>query len=501
MKHFTAVKRSRQRPAARYRVPVLLLFTAVLVSACAPAAAVDGPTAQPGPTATSIPVADGEQRQTVSGEVSVLINGVSVVDVEKGVVIPDQMVAVEGERIARIVPQAQVAVAPDTRLVDGRGLYLMPGLVDAHVHDFDPEVFGRVLLANGVTLVRDMGMPTTQALELRQSANSGTMPWPEMIVTGAVLDGYPPQIPDISFGLHTAADARVAVQKQAAAGVDQIKVYSDLDIGLLQAVIQEAHRLGLKVVGHVPEAIYLEDAVAAGQDGIEHLHGFPKVIGRLLGQPITLRRGGQGEDSQYWPRLPEVKRDELQAVLRRLADAGVVVCPTVVVFKNGAHFQAAIAGEHAGAEYISPGIRQVWRDVWASQTDVPEVIWRSMAAFVRELHEAGVPLLVGTDLLVPGIIPGYAVHEEMAIWQEAGIPAADVLRSATIVPARFMGLDGRLGSIAEGKAASMVLVRANPLEDIGHAQEIEGVFLRGQYFNRADLDGLLAEARELAGPK
>jgi imidazolonepropionase-like amidohydrolase len=121
-----------------------------------------------------------------------------------------------------------------------------------------------------------------------------------------------------------------------------------------------------------------------------------------------------------------------------------------------------------------------------------------MAAFVRELHDAGVTLLVGTDLLFPGIIPGYAVHEEMAIWQDAGIPAADVLRSATILPARFMGLDERLGTVAEGKVASMVLTRANPLEDIHNAQQIESVFLRGQYFSRADLDRLLAEARDLA---
>ena len=117
---------------------------------------------------------------------------------------------------------------------------------------------------------------------------------------------------------------------------------------------------------------------------------------------------------------------------------------------------------------------------------------------VSGMNKAGVPLMVGTDLMVPGIIPGYSVHEEMAIWQEAGIPPADVLRSATLVPAQFMGLGDRLGSISEGKTASMVLVRANPLEDIRNAQQIESVFLRGQYFSRKDLDRLLAEAKDLA---
>ena len=106
--------------------------------------------------------------------------------------------------------------------------------------------------------------------------------------------------------------------------------------------------------------------------------------------------------------------------------------------------------------------------------------------------------MVGTDLMVPGIIPGFSVHEEMLIWQEAGILPADILRSATLVPAQFMGLGERLGSISEGMTASMVLVRANPLEDIRNTQEIESVFLRGEYFNRAALDQLLAEAKVLA---
>jgi imidazolonepropionase-like amidohydrolase len=117
---------------------------------------------------------------------------------------------------------------------------------------------------------------------------------------------------------------------------------------------------------------------------------------------------------------------------------------------------------------------------------------------VIDLNKAGVPLMIGTDLMLPGIIPGYSVHEEMMIWQEAGIPPADILRSATIVAAKFVSLDDRLGSISEGKTASIVLVRANPLEDISNAQQIESVFLRGKYFSREDLDQLLEEAMDLA---
>jgi imidazolonepropionase-like amidohydrolase len=128
------------------------------------------------------------------------------------------------------------------------------------------------------------------------------------------------------------------------------------------------------------------------------------------------------------------------------------------------------------------------------------LFWQNWAQMVKEMNKAGIPLMVGTDLSVPGIIPGYSVHEEMVIWQEAGIPPADVLRSATLVPVQFMGLGDHLGTVAKEKTASLVLVKANPLEDIRNAQLVEAVFLRGKYYSRDDLNRLLSEARELARP-
>ena len=154
--------------------------------------------------------------------------------------------------------------------------------------------------------------------------------------------------------------------------------------------------------------------------------------------------------------------------------------------------------------YLAERIRlarmlDLWRSRWASQDDLPDFIWRNWAQMVGGLDRAGVPLIVGTDLSVPGIIPGFAVHQEMAIWQDAGIPPADILRSATLVPAQFMGLGDRLGAVAKGKAASLVLVTANPLDRHPQCPVDRRRLSRGQYYSRADLDRLLAEARELAG--
>ena len=426
------------------------------------------------------------------------ITDVTVVDVERGISVPGQTVLIVGDRIARIGSSGEVGSPEGAQTIDGRDLHLMPGLTDAHVHYLDAPVFGRLMIANGVLLVRDMGMPTEFILKLRDQLNCGEILGPEMVATGAMLDGSPPLIPLISLGIETPEDGRAAVRKQAAAGVDMIKVYSTLGKEVFLAIVDEARKHGLKVVGHVPDAIYLEDAAAAGLRSSEHWFGFEKVIARLLGKPVKLTYAGSGSEAGYLQRLGEVDPAALQAVYRRLRASGLTVVPTVVTFKSFPKVDALEARSLPGSEYISASVLSIWKSQWAGQSELPDFVWRNWAQMVNQLSKAEVPLLVGTDLMVPGIIPGYSVHEEMAIWQEAGIPAAEVLRSATIAPAQFMGLGARLGSVSEGKTASAILVRADPLADIRNAQQIEGVFLRGQYFSRKDLDRLLAEAKDLA---
>jgi imidazolonepropionase-like amidohydrolase len=291
------------------------------------------------------------------------------------------------------------------------------------------------------------------------------------------------------------------VRQQAEAGADMIKVYSRLGRDVFTAIIEEARKYHLKVVAHLPESVYLEDAAAAGLGSSEHFNGFEKVIAKMLGEPAKLSFAGQASQAGYLARLAEVNPEELQGVYQRLRASGITICPTVVTFKTLTNITAFQTADFPRSEYISPSVRDLWKGLWPQQDNLPDFIWRNWAQMVVGLNEAGVPLMVGTDLMLPGIVPGYSVHEEMAIWQEAGVPPADVLRSATLVPAQFMGLADRLGSVAVGKTASLVLVRANPLDDIRNAEMIEAIFLRGQYYSRDDLDRLLGEARALARPQ
>ena len=453
-------------------------------------------------TTPSAPVAPAASATATSATADTYaITGATVVDVEQGRTVSDQTVIIEGESIKTVGPRAEVVVPDGARVIDGRGLYLMPGLVDAHVHYFDQEVFGRVMLANGILLARDMGLPTKQAVKLREALKRGELIGPELIVTGSILDGDPPIIPAISIGLTTPEEARAAVREQAAAGVDQIKVYSKLDKAVFLAIVDEAQKAGLKVVGHVPDSIGITEAAAAGLKSSEHLFGFDKVVAGLLGAYVRQTYAGMGAEAGYLQRLNEIDPAELQAVYQQLHASGLTVDPTVIVFKIGVNYSAIKAGNFEGHEYISPLVLGIWQSQWEQQSDLPDLIWQKWAQVVKGLHDVGVPLMVGTDLVTPGIIPGEAVHQEMEIWQDAGIPPADVLRSATLVPVRFMGLENRLGTVTAGKIASLVLVKGNPLEDVRNTQLIDGVFLRGTYYDRADLDRLLSEAREIANPQ
>ena len=180
------------------------------------------------------------------------ITGVAVVDVEKGIVLPDQTVIIADGLIQAVGPRAGLSAPKRANVIDGRGLYLMPGLVDAHVHYLEAPIFGRVMIANGVLLVRDMGMPNDYILKLRDELNRGETLGPEMVATGTVLDGDPPLIPSISMGVKTPEEGRAAVRQQAAAGVDMLKVYNLLDKDVFLAIVDEARKIGLKVAGRPP---------------------------------------------------------------------------------------------------------------------------------------------------------------------------------------------------------------------------------------------------------
>ena len=433
----------------------------------------------------------GQAQAQASRDGGYVIRDVSVVDVEVGVVRSNQDVYVVDGRIHRIATALDV-VPGRFKHVDGSGLYLMPGLFDAHVHLMaGGDAFGPMLVANGVTCVRDTGAATAAIVAMRDGASSGPSVLPRIICTGAIVDGDPPVWP-FSHPCDEPEEARAAVRKLADAGVDQIKVYSLLKADVYRAAVDEAHKLGLKATGHVPLDVTLDQAMAAGQDCCEHLTGFEKVIGEMAGwQPPN-------PDARWawfgaWASYTDIPAHELEAFARRVAASGMHQCPTIVVMQGiGRAANTDDANKDPRMAYVPPALLSFWGGQrYAAMADNARNAARSMKAMVAELHRAGVPIMVGTDLANPYVFAGFSVHDEMVNFQDAGIPAADVLRAATVVPARFCGVADTLGTVDEGKAASLVLVRGNPLVDVRHAADIEAVFLDGRYLDRNTLDGML----------
>lgn len=420
-----------------------------------------------------------------------IIRNVTVIDVEQGRSEPSRDVVLRDGLIAELRP-AGSALLDGAEVIDATGLYLIPGLFDAHVHYVTPDSFGPLMIANGVTFVRDLGNATDVILSTRDRLNSGELLGPRMICTGAIIDGKDPIWP-FSEECDTPEQARAAVRKLKDAGVDQIKVYSKLKPEVYRAAVEEAHALGLKAVGHIPSACTPADAAAVKQDSVEHLSRFEAIIAELAPDKSDARAGG-GMFAQLraWARLDEVDPAALDARLKALADAGVVQCPTIVVLAGIGALADGGAADDPLLRYIPAELRSFWAGGdyknWAEQA---AQMVAPMQKMIARLHAAGVPLMIGTDLANPYVFPGFSVHREMALWAEAGIPAPDILRPATIVPARFCGVGDRYGSIAPGKAASLVLLEADPLADIRNVSKIRAVFFEGAHFDRARLDALL----------
>jgi imidazolonepropionase-like amidohydrolase len=433
------------------------------------------------------------------GEKQTAIVNVSIVNVETGTIEKNRTVIIKDNKIIKIEASSK-PLSKLVKMINGKGLYLIPGLFDAHVHYSDPDTFGPLFIANGVTFVRDTGAYTDQIIELRNSLNKQETLGPEMIATGAIVDGKPAIWP-FSEPCDSPEEGRAAVKKLYDKGVNQIKVYSLLKKDVFLAIADEAQKLGIKFVGHIPRAVSLDDAMVAKMSSNEHLSGFNNKFIEILQQ----EKSKEVTKDPYigWEYYPQIKPEVLKNFLDKLAVSGMVQCPTLVVNQRVGRLKDPDLKTDPLLEYVPNYFIEFWKpekdfrfSKWSEETFRREkLIFQYMLSLVQELYKSGVPLVCGTDLSNPYLVAGFSLHEEMRLFQEAKIPNIDILRAATINTARLCGVNERLGSIAVGKNASMILLRKNPLEDIKNTSEISGVFLEGRYFERSELDEMLAKVK------
>jgi imidazolonepropionase-like amidohydrolase len=434
----------------------------------------------------------------------IVINHVTVINPGASSVRADQAVVIIADRITAVFDAAKFQPLKNARVIEGEGQYLIPGLWDMHVHsafgDWFPggrDIILPLFIANGVTGVRDMGGDLPVLMEWRKQIAAGQIIGPRMIISGPMLDGYLPsgklRFPS-SVAITTPASAVAAVDLLKAQGVDFIKVQSVISHDAYLAAATEAHKQGLPIVGHVPDTVRIREVVEAGQKSIEHLMGI------FEGCSTEEDRFVRGEGNLKLL-LTTQDQPRCQALTRLLAQNQTWQVPTLA-WQRGGTFLDQRDLKHQPLEKYVPAY---WRDVtWRRFTDemMPDLLrdpltlrqqyFASNLQMVGALHRAGVPFMAGTDS-APGvyIMPGFSLHDELANFVEAGFTPMESLQTATSNPAKFLGRESSDGSVESGKVADLVLLSANPLDDIHNTQKITAVIANGRLFDRATLDQIL----------
>jgi hypothetical protein len=466
-----------------------------------------------------------------------VITNVTVVDVRDGTSQPGVTVVIHNDRITAIAKHALIQIEHNVEVVNANGEYLIPGFWDMHVHltlrpepKLASEVLLPLLLAHGVVGVRDMGGDWEQIQQLRNGIGAGKLAGFTLLSPGPFVDG--PQPADAAVvPVSNAAEARAAVRSLKARGVDFIKVQARLSSEAYLAVADEAKRQGISFVGHVPESMNAGEVSDAGQRSIEHLSpALPGDAGILLAcsaQEAELRQElavlSQAEQK------PDAKVEELRArtqelqarlldsynpakadaLLARLARNRTWVVPTLIFSQSYRPLSPQDLGQDVPLQYVPAATRQRWEERRKRYVESapPETfaLTRRVAekalALAGALHRAGVPLLAGTDSFDGFDISGFSLHQELELLVKAGLRPTEALQAATLNPVKFLGRERDLGTVEVGKVADLVLLDADPTEDIRNTRKIRGVVLHGHFFDRVELDKMLAGVTTAAAAK
>ena len=382
------------------------------------------------------------------------LTGAAVIDGTGHPPIEDAVVLVRDGRIADVAPRSAATVPAGVPRVDVTGATIVPGLWDMHTHVTQIE-WAPVYLAAGVTTVRDMGNEFEFIVPLRDAIASTRALGPRLLLAG-LIDGPGPD----GFGVTTTSDpteAALIVGGYHDHGFQQIKIYNLITPSLVQAITASAHKLGMTVTGHVPNGMTIDEAVDRGMDQIAHL----------------AIRG-------------EAASTEVKATIAHLRERGTVLDPTQSWNELLGHAAGApIAAFQPGIAKVPPALNRLFSNAGTSGIDAATARARLERGLrvVKALHDAGVPIVAGTD---EGI-PGHSVHREIELYVEAGLTPMEALQSATIVPARAMRMDAELGTIERGKRADLVVLAGNPLADIHNIRRVRWTVRDGRVYDAAAL--------------
>jgi imidazolonepropionase-like amidohydrolase len=447
------------------------------------------------------------------------ITNATVIDVATGALRRGSTIVVDGRRIASVGP-ATATRPSQGQVVDGRGMYVIPGLWDMHTHayfgwsqEFGDTYVLPMFVANGITGIRDMGSDLDAVLRARAEVAAHRLAGPRMVVSGPMLDG--PQVTfKASLPIRTADDGRKAVDLLKSRGVDFIKTQSGIPRDAYFAIAAEAKKRGIAFEGHVPDAIRASEAVTAGQRTFEHLISIFEASTPDEAQFLE-RHYGEGKNPSKNKSLAAFlnRYDPAReaALVQRLAKDTIWQCPTLFWERGQWLVDVIDFTKDPDIAYLPrswvrknfpASQKSILASMDADSLSVRRRFVEHELEIVRRLHGAGVPFLAGTDTPAGvDVTPGISLHLELQRFVAAGFTPLEALQTATINPARFFRKTSEYGSVDAGRVADLVILRANPLDDIANTRAIAGVVTDGRYWSAAAIDSLRATLRRTAAAR
>ncbi len=420
---------------------------------------------------------------------------VNVVPMDREIVLRDQTVIVKDCKIAAIGPAQSIKVPKGSQRIEGSNHYLMPGLADMHVHFIRPAIAEKMassaetyaeenprlallFVANGVTTVRNMwGHPAIRALN--DEIQKGRLIGPTIYSVGPITDGDPPSYAGMRI-VTTDEQARQAVREDKEAGYIGIKVYNLLSVPAYRSIVAAAAEQRLPVMGHVPRAVGVAGAVEAHQQSLEHFSSFMRSA-----LPASIAPGNLSLEEIF----ARADLNKLPTIAEAVAAAGSWTCPTIVQIQWDADPRAW----EKELRFVPRGVVERYE----GQMKVPPLGPAAepfALALVRVLHAKGAGLLLGTDAYKRNVLPGFSLLEELRYFVKAGLSPYEAIKAGTSDAARFLNQENEFGTVAVGRRADLILLSANPLDDVGNVTKRTGVMVRGQWLSEDKLQRRLRDS-------
>ncbi len=401
-------------------------------------------------------------------------------DPETGKTTPGTTVVISGNRIQAVGRDGDVQVPAGAEVIDAAGKTLMPGLWDMHTHL--TALYGLLDLAAGVTTARDLANDIDFLLDLQRRFDAGDVVGPRVIPVG-FIDGPGPFAGPTKVLVDTPEESLAAVDRYAELGYEQVKLYNSLDVKLVPAIIERAHAKGMRVSGHVPNGMTAEQAVRAGFAELQHVNFLFLNFFEGIDTRTPARFHSVGEKG---PDL-DLGSEKVQSFLNLLKEKGTVTDPTLVAFEGTFTSRAGMVSRTHAAVFgrLPTQVQRGLLNGGLAPKGMEERYLRAydaMKAMVKAVYDKGIPIVAGTDGMA-----GFNLHRELELYVEAGIPAVDALRSATLVPARVMKRDKDLGTVAPGKLADVILVDGDPTADIRNIRRVVLTVKDGVVYDPAKL--------------